>query len=109
MYPERELCKDIKRLLNYLKQQGVVSFYHRTTTGLFLQRPGTFIQCGFKGLPDFIGMFTTGRFFCIEAKSPKGKTRPEQQIFIDQINLDGGLAIIARCLDDIIKNPDFHC
>lgn len=50
---------------------------------------------------------TIGRLLAIECKMPKtdktaaGSLRPEQAAFIDRVNASGGLAFVARSVDDV--------
>jgi hypothetical protein len=44
---------------------------------------------------------TTGRFLAIEVKRPGNKPTPEQQQFIDTINEAGGLAFVARSVEEV--------
>lgn len=55
-----------------------------------------------KGVPDLI-CCQNGRFIGIEVKTITGKISPEQLEFIRRINEAGGLAFVARSLDDIIE------
>lgn len=41
-------------------------------------------------------------FTAIEVKSPTGRVRPEQQVFIDQVNAAGGIAGVARSEQEAI-------
>lgn len=40
----------------------------------------------------------------IELKGPKGVVTPAQQLFIDRVNAAGGLAFVAKSIDDVINN-----
>ena len=53
------------------------------------------------GVPDIIGCFK-GRLIGIEIKSEKGVVSEYQKEFIENINRAGGLAFVARSLDDVI-------
>lgn len=44
----------------------------------------------------------------IELKAPKGIVSPAQQQFIDSINEAGGLAFVARSLDDVIEGLELQ-
>ena len=82
---------EITRAIRYLlKSQGI---WHYKVLGGF----GTV-----KGIPDIIGCFG-GRLIAIEVKTKKGKLSPEQEIHIDRINKAGGLAFVARGIQDVIK------
>ena len=54
-----------------------------------------------KGVPDILGILPDGRFLAIEVKTQTGKVSPEQGDFIRQANTLGGLALVARSLDDV--------
>jgi hypothetical protein len=40
------------------------------------------------------------QFLSIEVKTPTGKVRPDQYNWLEQVNISGGLAIIARSVND---------
>ena len=55
-----------------------------------------------KGVSDIIGINTlTGLFIAIEVKTKTGRVSPDQKWFIDRINASGGLAFVARSIDDV--------
>ncbi len=56
---------------------------------------------GAKGIADILGCYR-GRLLAIEVKAPKGKVSYDQQRFIDNVNAAGGLAFVARSIDDVI-------
>ncbi len=61
-------------------------------------------QMSVKGVPDIVGLFPkTGRLFAVEVKTDRGKVRPEQQDFLDRINAEGGLAFVARSVEDVME------
>lgn len=86
----------------------------RLTDGSILIRNPRPLQAGLcKGSSDLIGWRSVevtpdmiGRrlalFLAIEVKGPKGRATDEQRNFIDRVRLDGGLAGIARCVDDAL-------
>lgn len=55
-----------------------------------------------RGVSDILGCWC-GRFFAIEVKSKNGRVTPEQQSFIDDVNAIGGVAFVARSIDDVEK------
>ena len=55
------------------------------------------------GVPDIVGIYN-GRFLAIEVKTERGKLSPHQEKFIAAINANGGLAFVARSVDDVIEN-----
>lgn len=50
--------------------------------------------------PDMVGRHIA-QFMSIEVKAPKGVVRPEQQVWADNVRKAGGIAIIARSVDDV--------
>jgi hypothetical protein len=54
-----------------------------------------------KGVSDILGILPTGKFLAIEVKSKTGRASPEQIKFINTINDHGGLAFIARSVEDV--------
>jgi hypothetical protein len=50
--------------------------------------------------PDMVGLHIA-QFMSIEVKAPKGVVRPEQQIWADNVRKGGGIAVIARSVDDV--------
>ena len=58
------------------------------------------------GLPDITGVLKDGRGFWIEVKTDKGRLSPHQERFIQNINDAGGLAFVARSVDDVIEKLD---
>ena len=55
------------------------------------------------GSSDLIGITKRGLFFAIEVKTSKGKATKEQINFINHVLAQGGLAGIARSVDDAIE------
>jgi Holliday junction resolvase len=55
-----------------------------------------------KGLPDIAGSYK-GTFIAIEVKSKRGKPTVEQVQFLEQIKLTGGIAGVARSIEDVQK------
>jgi hypothetical protein len=62
-----------------------------------------FIRYGLcKGSSDIIGLTPDGRFLAVEVKTRTGRPTKEQQQFIDAINQQGGIAGIARSVEDAL-------
>jgi hypothetical protein len=59
------------------------------------------VRFGFPGCPDVMFQIRDGRFGCVEVKRPSGKTTPEQAAFLDCVNANGGLALVARSASDV--------
>ena len=56
-----------------------------------------------QGFADLFGITDSGRFFAIEVKSPTGRVSSQQKQFIEHIRAKGGLAGVARSVDDAVK------
>ena len=76
--------------------QGTV--IERTEHRLVLARPYA-IRLAAPGVSDLIG-WTQGRFVAIEVKASRGRVTDEQKAFIDLVRRSGGLAGVARSIDD---------
>lgn len=56
------------------------------------------------GGADIIGIHqATGRFIAVEVKTLKGRVSPEQQRFIDAVKRAGGIAGVARSVEDALE------
>lgn len=53
------------------------------------------------GISDVIGVLPGGRFLAIECKAHRGVVTKEQGDFIHAVNLKGGLAFVARRIQDV--------
>ena len=42
-----------------------------------------------------------GRYIAIECKTHRGKTTPAQDDFLNRVRAAGGIAIVARCAEDV--------
>lgn len=80
------------KILGYLKKRGIYAI--------------KVIMASASGVPDIIGMLPGGRFFAIEVKAPNGKLSALQVLNLERIQLNGGIAIIARSVDDVAKHLD---
>ena len=76
--------------------QGTV--IERTQHRLVLARPYA-IRLAAPGVSDLIG-WTHGRFVAVEVKGPRGRVTDEQAAFLELVRRSGGLAGVARSVDD---------
>jgi hypothetical protein len=84
----------------------------RNNTGTLLDRQGRPVQFGLcKGSSDLIGLRTVtvtpemvgqklAVFAAVEVKAPNGRVTPEQTAFIETVRGMGGLAGVARSVED---------
>jgi len=85
---------------------------HRNNCGTLRDQHGRPVSFGLaKGSSDLIGWTTrtitpemvgqqVAVFTSIEVKSPTGRVRPEQQQWIDAVQAAGGIAGVARSVED---------
>lgn len=88
---EKEITASIRSLL---RQFGI--FHYKNHGGLGSA----------PGLPDITGVLKDGRGFWIEVKTERGRLSPHQERFIANINSAGGLAFVAKNLEDVIEKLD---
>lgn len=62
------------------------------------------MKFGKKGSGDILGVLPEGKFLSIEVKTKTGKVSKEQKEFIKRVKEEGGIAFVARSLDDVKKN-----
>ena len=90
-------------ILDYLNQKGIFSF-RVNTTGTYDSQRGVYRSLGkfqLKGTSDIIGCLPDGKMLAIEVKSETGRLSPEQKAFIDKIKKQGGIAFVAKNLQDV--------
>lgn len=92
----------LKAVIRALALHPRVAWAHRMNVGAF-RDADRFVRVGFKGCSDIIGQTTDGRFLAVEVKRPGGKPTPDQTDFIDRVNSAGGVAFVARSVDDVYE------
>lgn len=93
------------QILHYLRSLGIFCFKvdrqgtFDPTKKIFRSNKNPFKK---KGVSDILGICNK-RFLAIEVKrnKPKGYPSKEQKEFIEEVNLSGGIAFIARSVDDV--------
>jgi len=94
---------DIQRsIMLALSQAGCLIW--RNNSGILKNPAGIPIKFGIgnPGGSDLIGLYR-GRFIAIEVKTPKGRATPEQIRFIEAVKKHGGIAGIARSVEDALS------
>lgn len=89
-----------KAILQYLQIKGVFCFVNKTTGTFDPVRKSFRANTTHKGVSDILGIYQ-GRFLAVEVKSKTGRPTPEQTKFIEDVNNEGGIAFIARGIEDI--------
>lgn len=87
-------------ILRYLNMQGIYCWKNKTQ-GTYdpvkkIYRANTVK----KGVADILGILPNGRFLAIEVKTKKGQLTVHQKDFLRQVSKNGGLAFVARSVDD---------
>lgn len=72
------------------------------TLGVFHWKEFQGLGC-IRGMPDILGIWK-GRMLGIEVKTETGRVSDDQRKFIDRINSEGGIAFVARSVDDVIAS-----
>ena len=86
-WSEKEITREIRA---YLRIRGI--FHWKV-----FQTLGSTVGC-----PDIIGIYK-GKMLGIEVKTKSGKLSERQALFIESINMEGGIAFVARSVDDVIQ------
>lgn len=94
--PEGKLKREI---CDYLKSRGLVFF---VSSPLMVRGRKNTSPYSSVGVPDIVGILPNSRFFCIEVKSEKGILSSKQSEFISRVVRNGGLALVARSLDEVV-------
>lgn len=96
------LERDIqKTILDYLKLKKI--FAWKSNTVGIKKENGKYIPAGMRGVSDIIGILPGGRFLAIEVKRDRKQLlSPYQEIFMENIRAQGGIAFVAYGLDDVM-------
>jgi hypothetical protein len=92
----------VKSCLDYLKLRG--AYVWRNNTGALRDKKDRPVFFGKVGSSDIIGLLPGGRFIAVECKVPGGRLSEHQIEFLKDIERMGGLAVIARSIDDLEKS-----
>lgn len=105
--PEPAEAQVLRGVLQVLAMHPRVAWAHRMQSGAgkILRKGGVsqFLRFGFPGCPDVLGQLRDGRCIAIECKRPSGKMTPEQAAFLDCVRANGGVALVARSVDDVVE------
>lgn len=99
-YPlEQEIKRDI---VTYLKMMGAFVWV-TTNVGVYDKASGSYRRMSgsqMRGVADVIGVFRK-RPLAVEVKSHRGKLSPFQEEFLRRFAESGGIAIVARSVQDV--------
>lgn len=103
-FQKTALEKDVKAsILSYLHARGIIAWNNHRGAGVM--KHGGFVRWGgMKGSSDILGVMPGGRFIAIETKRRKGTygTTEEQDEFLEKIVDQGGIAFVARSVNDVV-------
>lgn len=92
--------KDIQHaIFQFLRIKNV--FCWRNNTGS-VKMDDRFVSFGMKGSSDLFALHK-GMFYAIEVKAPKGVQSPAQKQFQSDVEVSGGVYVLARSVDDVIR------
>jgi hypothetical protein len=92
----------VKACLDYLTLYG--AYVWRNNTGALRDKKDRPVFFGKVGSSDIIGLLPGGRFIAVECKVPGGRLSEHQIGFLQDIERMGGLAVIARSVEDLEKS-----
>lgn len=91
-------------ILDYLRLRRIFCFKVENQ-GRFCPKRGVYLlkkgPGRLLGVSDIIGILPSGRFFAIEVKAKRGVVSENQKEFIKNITENGGLAFVARSIEDV--------
>lgn len=88
----------VRACLAFLEVRGIYAW--RNNSGA-VKTDNRFIRYGKVGSCDILGILDDGRFLGIECKVGKRKTTMPQEEFMYAICSRGGVAFVARTIDDV--------
>ena len=91
----------VKACLDYLAVRGIYAW--RNNTGTLRDKTNRPVFFGKPGSADILGILPGGTFLAVECKAKKGKPSDKQIGFLKTIAENGGAAILAWSVDDLIK------
>ncbi len=86
------------KIVKWLESQGLI--VHRINSGVFFGASGHRVRGAKKGSSDLVVCYK-GRYVAIEVKAEDGEPTEEQQDHINRVNATGGLAFVARSVEDV--------
>ena len=100
---DRRESAALVEVLKALRAHPAVVWCERMNSGA-AKVGNRFIRFGWPGCPDVLGQLRDGRFLAVECKSPTGRLRPEQAVFLERIRASGGVGFVARDCRDVFTS-----
>jgi hypothetical protein len=99
---EKQLVKDFLKRLRHHRRVAWVMRYSVAHSMTFTPNGGRF-KIGNAGVSDIIGQLKDGRFLAVEVKVAPNKATEKQQQFLDQVNRNRGVGLVAYSFVDVEK------
>jgi len=93
----------LKAILQLLKQHPKIATVARFNSGTIRVGNRWFRANSQRGMSDIMGTMKDGRTIAIEVKAPNGVVAGHQHEFLNSIAVAGGIAFVARSVDDVIE------
>lgn len=98
------LEKDIlKAIMQLLKKHPKIAKVWRQNSGVFREGDRWIRANTATGMSDIMGVLKNGRMLAIEVKTETGVVKAHQHEFLNSIANAGGLAFVARSVDDVME------
>ena len=97
--PETDI---LNQILHYLVSRTDLYCWRNQTGGAYASNR-RFLRFGCPGSADILGIQRSGKFIAIEVKAALGRQSPGQKAWQRRIETLGGIYILARSVDDVIK------
>lgn len=99
----------LRGCLEYLQlRRDLGLFWRNNSMGVYDPTKGIYRRPNgvgmMNGVADILGILRKdGRLFACEVKKPGGKLRPEQAVFLKEVNECGGIGIMVKSVDELSK------
>jgi hypothetical protein len=94
-------------ILEYLELRRIYAWRNNSGAVKVERKGGSgFVRFGKVGSADILGILDDGRFLAIEVKSKDGRATLAQLQFLAEIAKRGGLAFVARSIEDVERELD---
>lgn len=88
-----------RAVLDFLHELGFIAWRQNVGVAMF---KGRRVEFGFRGLADIGGILPDGKYLAVETKVGSNDLTSEQKEFLTATGKSGAVAIVARCLDDVV-------
>jgi hypothetical protein len=98
-----------RQILSYLGMHRDLMVIHHDSVGIYNEKRGRFLKrhqsnfgsVWYTGVSDILVWSPDFGFWAVEVKSKVGRLSPNQKLFLTQVKLLGGMASVARSLEDV--------